>query len=296
MELLITALLVFARIFSVVAVAPVLGHHAVTWRMRLGIAVAVMLLAVPMVQPPEGLVDVRTSEVASNEFAEAKLNTDRFSQCLISELVIGLAMGVGVSIMFASATAAGSVIARMAGMQLGNQPGSSVGDSDGSDPVSRLFAVLSLGAFALMGGPALVLSAILETFIHLPPGVAIDSMALPPLLAQLLQQSFMLTLRAVGPVVASLLASNLVMGFLAQAWPQMNLSSLGPVANMAVMMFSISLTVGGTVWLLVDDVEPTIELMEQGLQDAAHIPTARRMDPVGAVGMPSEFMQSERLR
>ena len=252
--------------------APILGSNAVAIRTRLGIALAISLLALPLVQVPTAVFD-------GGDFSngDSQANGKLFSMFL-SEATIGIAMGLGVSIMWGAAAAAGSVISQMAGMNIGDQLGGESASGDGGGPVGKLFSILSLAAFALIGGPALVMSAILDTFIHLPLGVTLAADALPVMVAELLQQSFMLTLRAVGPVVVCLLASNIVIGIISRTYPQMNLLGLGLSSNMVVMMLSVFLTVGGTVWLFVDDVKPTLQWTQDRLKEAvvqeAGIPNA----------------------
>lgn len=263
MGLLLVSLLVFVRVCAVTMTAPILGSNAVAIRTRLGVAVAISLLALPLVQMPPGMV-----ESIGNQ-TDGKLS-GRFFSWLLSEATIGIAMGLSVSIMWSAASSAGSVISQMAGMNIGDQPGASSGNEGG--PIGRLFCVLALAAFAIIGGPAIVMSAVLDTFVHLPLGVALAADTLPMLVADLLQQSFMLMLRAVGPVVVALLASNIVIGIISRTYPQMNLLGLGLSSNMVVMMLSVFLTVGGTVWLFVDDVKPTLEWTQSRLKEAVVTP------------------------
>ena len=257
MELLFVSLLVFVRVCAVTMTAPILGSNAVAIKTRLGIAIAISLLALPLVQVPTGVFDGGDSS-----------NNGKLFSMFLSEATIGIAMGLGVSIMWGAAAAAGSVISQMSGMNIGDQVGGETAGGDGGGPIGRLFSILSLAAFALIGGPALVMSAILDTFVHLPLGVTLAADALPVMVAELLQQSFMLTLRAVGPVVVCLLASNIVIGIISRTYPQMNLLGLGLSSNMVVMMLSVFLTVGGTVWLFVDDVQPTLQWTQDQLKEA----------------------------
>jgi len=263
-DLLAVCLLVFVRIFSVTMTAPILGSNAVAFRTRLAVAMAMLLLVMPLIQVPQDLlgngIDV------TNGAGEGSLLAGRLFQLALGEATIGLALGLSVSIMFGAAAAAGTVVSQMAGMNIGDQPASDP-VSGGSGPLARLFSVLSLAAFAVIGGPAIVMSAVADTFVHLPLGTQLATVALPELMGELLQQSFMLTLRAVGPVVVCLLVSNIVIGIISRTYPQMNLLGMGLTSNMVVMMGAVFLTVGGTVWLFVNDVKPTLDWTQQHLQD-----------------------------
>ena len=251
--------------------APILGSNAVAVRTRLGVAMAMVLLVMPLIQVPQILL----ADVAEgiDGAGEASFLAGKLFQLALGEATIGLALGLSVSIMFGAAAAAGTVVSQMAGMNIGDQPASDP-VAGGSGPLARLFSVLSLAAFAVIGGPAVVMSAVADTFVHLPLGTQLAASALPELVGELLQQSFMLTLRAVGPVVVCLLVSNIVIGIISRTYPQMNLLGIGLTSNMVVMMGAVFLTVSGTVWLFVDDVKPTLDWTQQRLQEAVVQPVA----------------------
>jgi len=243
--------------------APILGSNAVAVRTRLAVAMAMVLLVMPLIQVPQALLaDGVIDGAGQGSFLAGKL-----FQLALGEATIGLALGLSVSIMFGAAAAAGTVVSQMAGMNIGDQPAADP-VAGGSGPLARLFSVLSLAAFAVIGGPAIVMSAVADTFVHLPLGTQLEAGALPGLMGELLQQSFMLTLRAVGPVVVCLLVSNIVIGIISRTYPQMNLLGIGLTSNMVVMMGAVFLTVGGTVWLFVDDVKPTLDWTQQHLQES----------------------------
>ncbi len=265
MDLLAVCLLVFIRIFSVTMTAPILGSNAVAVRTRLCVAMAMVLLVMPLIQVPQVL--------QADGSGQGSLLAGKLFQLALGEATIGLALGLSVSIMFGAAAAAGTVVSQMAGMNIGDQPANDP-VSGGSGPLARLFSVLSLAAFAVIGGPAMVMSAVADTFVHLPLGTQLAADTLPDLVGDLLQQSFMLTLRAVGPVVVCLLVSNIVIGIISRTYPQMNLLGMGLTSNMVVMMGSVFLTVSGTVWLFVDDVKPTLDWTQQHLREAVVEPTA----------------------
>ena len=250
MNLLAVSILVFVRIFAVTMTAPILGSRSVGLKTRVAIAVMLMMLAMPLVHVP------------------ANLTTDTLigSACLpfiFSEAAIGITLGLGVTIMFSAANAAGTVIGQMTGLQLG-EAGGGVSQS----PVGRFFHIVSIAAFALIGGPALVVTAMLDTFIQIPLTTTLDQGPIIAMVTDLLQQSFMLTLRAIGPVLVALFVSNIVIGLISRTYPQMNLLGLGLGSNLVVMFMAVFLSLGGTVWLFVDDIEATIDFVNHGVQEA----------------------------
>ena len=262
MNLLAIIILVFVRIVAVTMTAPILGSRVVGFRTRIAIAAMMMMLTMPLVQvPPELTADAANATEATDVAGYA-----RWLPFIFSEAAIGITLGLGVTIMFAAASAAGTVIGQMTGLQLGE-----VGGQDSQSPISRFFHVVSIASFALIGGPALVVTAMLDTFIQIPIATTLAQQPMIELVTELLQQSFMLTLRAIGPVVIALLAANIVMGIISRTYPQMNLLGLGLSSNMVVMFMAVFLSLGGTMWLFVDDVESTIQFLEEGVHNAATV-------------------------
>ncbi len=249
MQLPIILLLMFTRVTCVVMTAPIFGNRSVPIKIRLLLAVFFSVAAFPL-----GTTSI---SIAPNP---AELLT-----AVTSELVIGILLGLGVSILFAAAQAAGSVIGQLAGVQWPTQT-----DTESGEPisaVSQLFAVLSLAAFALVGGPEMVLSALLESCVHLPLGTSLNNTNVIALLTTLLQQSFLLTLRGVGPAVAALMISTIVIGLISRAYPQMNMFGLGLSSNQLILFLAISLTMGGCVWLFVDDLSEFVALIQSRLKE-----------------------------
>ena len=184
--------------------------------------------------------------------------------------MIGASLGLGVLIIFAAAQAAGTVISQMAGLQISSSLDPQTGES--SSPISQMFGVLSLAAFALIGGPELVISSALDTFVRLPLGTTIENENALTLITELLQQSFILTLRGVAPAVAALMISTLVIGLISRTYPQMNLLSLGLSSNLIVLLLAIFFTLGGCVWLFVDDLDQFIAMISNTMVESQSIP------------------------
>ena len=108
-----------------------------------------------------------------------------------------------------------------------------------------------------------------DRFATLPLGTTLETTAVTGLVIELLQQSFLLTLRGVAPAVAALMISTLVIGLISRTYPQMNLLGMGLSSNLMVMMLAIFFTLGGCVWLFADDLEHFIAMIQNVLVDAS---------------------------
>ena len=249
MQLAVTCLLVLSRLMAVTMTAPLLGSRVVGRMPRMAIAITITLIALPLVQPTE--VPIQTAAIVS---------------AVLSELLIGALLGLGVSILFAAAQMVGTVVSHMAGLQMADQIDPNTGQS--STALSQLFAIVSLAVFALIGGPEMMISAVLTTFVQLPLGTGLHAESVLALVTQLLQQSFVLTLRGVGPAIASLMIATFVIGLVGRTYPQMNMLHIGLNSNLAVMLLAVFLTLGGCVWLFVDDWKQAVEVIQATLISA----------------------------
>lgn len=243
-------LIALARVSAIVMTAPLFGSRAIPLKLRIGIAIVLTATAFPLIE---------SSSIESS--APGQIAT-----AIFSEVIIGSLLGLGVMIMFSAAHAAGTVISQMAGIQMSNTLDPQSGET--ASPVSHLFGILSLAAFALVGGPELVVSAMLDTFVQLPLGTKLETANVLGLVTELLQQSFILTLRGVAPAVAALMISTLVIGLISRSYPQMNLLGMGLSSNLIVMLLAVFFTLGGSVWLFVDDLDQFIALITSSMNES----------------------------
>ena len=91
MDLLAVSLLVFIRIFSVTMTAPILGSNAVAFRTRLAVAMAMVLLVMPLIQVPQVLLTNVADGI--DGAGEASFLAGKLFQLALGEATIGLALG-----------------------------------------------------------------------------------------------------------------------------------------------------------------------------------------------------------
>lgn len=247
-ETFIVFCLALIRISAAVMTAPVLGSRTIPLRFRIVLAILLTLATFPLIR--------------ANSVSEVSADSSLASMAL-SELIVGTLLGFGIMIVFAAAQVAGTVIGQMAGLQMSNSLDPLSGEA--TSPVAQMFSILSLAAFALIGGPELVVTATLDTFANLPIGSSLETSNIGGLVAELLQQSFLLTLRGVAPAVAALMISTLIIGLVSRTYPQMNLLGLGLSSNLLVMMLAIFFTLGGCVWLFVDDLHQVMVTIQESI-------------------------------
>lgn len=242
-------LLVFVRILMVVLTAPLLGSRTVPLYIRAILALMISLCIAPTVLPA---------------IEQTQWNQDELIHAVFSEAISGCLIGVGILIIFSTALMIGSSVGQMSGIQLDSfAPKSS---EFGQQPAAMLIGIVATATFVLVGGPELIVTTVMDSFVALPLGSTIANRDVLGLLTNLLQQSFDLTVRAIAPAIATLLIATLLVGFLSRTLPQLNLIQVGLSSNLAIMITAIFLTLGGCVWLVVDDVERASQFIVHSLE------------------------------
>lgn len=202
----------FARITGLCMVAPVFGGRLVPARVRILFAAVLTVALVPLMEP------VPPADVMSlaGVFTVAR------------ELIVGLALGFVVQMVFDALVIAGQTISLSMGLAYATM----VDPSRGSVPVLGQFYIVTATLLFLSLNAHLALLRILaDSFQVLPAGAA----ALAPgdawSLVAFGTSMFAGALQIALPAVASLLIVNIAFGVISRASPSLNLFAVGfPVA------------------------------------------------------------------
>jgi len=196
------------RISGLLLFAPFFGSDAVAPRIKIGLVVAITALLYP-VCGPRGL----------------ELSLSGILRVVIGELLVGLLIGLSVQLVFEAAQFAGQLMGVQVGFSLVNilDPNTQV-----DTPVLSLFAqTMVLLIFLRFGMHRCLLRAIAASFAYLPPGAT----TLPGGVAhQLLLAGGAIWLTGVeiaAPLLITTLLTDLLLGFLGKASPQLPVLFLG---------------------------------------------------------------------
>ncbi len=198
-----------ARILAMVAVAPLFGHASIPARVKVGLGLLLSVAVAPGVPP--------LPEVAP--FSGDGLLV------LVQQVLIGLAIGFGMRLVFAAVELAGELAALSMGLSF----------STFFDPLSRsqassisqFFGWLALMVFLASNLHLALLATLAKSFTVLP--ISATPMGMGPfrMLATYGGQVFALGLQLALPIIAALLVTNLALGILNKAAPQLNLFGIG---------------------------------------------------------------------
>ncbi len=206
----------FARIGACLMVAPMFGARFVPARTRVVLAAAITALVIPLVPPP----------------AIAPFSPQGFI-VVAQQLLIGVAMGFALQVIFDSLGLAGQLLANSMGLSFAFNVDPLRGNSTAA--LGQLYIILATLTFLALGGHLALLEVLVNGFITLPigtSGLGHEGLWMMVLWGgQLFAGAVMIAL----PGVTALLIVNLAFGVVSRAAPTLNLFAVG---------FPISLVVG----------------------------------------------------
>jgi len=230
----------FARITAFMAASPLWGHSSVPNQAKVGLAALIAILIAPILPA--------MPDIAVMSWAGVGI--------MIEQILIGLAMGLVMHIMFAVVQAAGDFI----GLQMGLAFASFFDASSGTNimVLSRILYMITLLMFLAMNGHLMVLETLIMSFQTLPIGIGTFNPDAFILLSRYAGTIFASGMLLALPLVGSLLTINLALGILNRSAPQLTVFNIG---------FPTSLIVGLILMMvLMTDINRFLQrLFTQGL-------------------------------
>lgn len=207
----------FIRISAFVVVVPIFGTRVVPKYARVLIAVALTFVIVPTLDPPPAI----------DPFSGTGFLTT------IAQVMIGVAMGFAVKLVFSALETGGHVAAQTMGLGFAQMMDPANGIT--VPVVSQFYTVLATLIFLALNGHLVLISTLAESFHMIPiamQGISQDGLWV------LIQWSSWVFIGAVLislPVVVALLLVNIAFGVMMRAAPQLNVFAVG---------FPLTLTLG----------------------------------------------------
>ena len=241
-------LLVFSRLSGLFVTAPVLGSRSVPIRIRGALALGISIVIVPVFWGADFVAPRTMLHQVSVMAVEASL---------------GMVLGLGIMVVLSGLQLAGHLASQMSGLALADVVDPA---TNASVPVlSRFLELVTLAVFLVIGGHRMVLDALMKTFSWIPPGQGWFAVNGSSAVAELLTESFMLGLRAAGPMILSLTASILILGLISRTLPQLNVMAIGFSVNSILMLATLMLSLGSVAWIFQDRIEPTLTSVLQAI-------------------------------
>lgn len=212
----------FLRVLGMLGSSPVFSMRAIPIRTKIGFAFLVALAAQASLgsQPLVGFNDPRTLGTATHE------------------VLIGLALGFAVRLVFASVELAGELM----GLQMGLNFALFFDTMSGGQvsAVSRFFGNMAVLLFIAVNGHLLVLMAVFKSYDAFPVQHSILDTFAQLKLYQMGADLFSTALWIALPLVGMLLLVNLTLGIVSRIAPQMNIYAIGFPVTLSVGLIGIA--------------------------------------------------------
>jgi flagellar biosynthetic protein FliR len=217
---LVTFLLVFCRVGGVFIAAPLVGSQRLPARLKAALALTISIILAPVATAGPPCADTASMVIAIGR-----------------ELLLGLALGFGASLIFATIQMAGELADLQSAFGFAGMVSPQTGER--SSVIGQLQMSIAWLIFLAADGHYVILQGLGASLAAVPLGAAHGFAA--PVLTQALGGLLATSVRIAAPIVAATMLADLALGLLTRAAPQMNLLAIG---------FPVKLVVGVGATLL----------------------------------------------
>ena len=252
-----------SRILGLIAAAPLFGNAGVPLRVKVLLGVFLALVIAPLVP----------AVPAADPTSWAGL------LILVKEMIIGLAMGFAMRLVFAAVEYAGEVASQTMG--LGFAMFFDPSTRGRSSAISQFMALVATMAFLAVNGHLVLLEALAESFITMPITETPFSSNAALELARWGGRIFSAGLQIAMPIIAALLITQVALGILTRAAPQLNIFGIGFPITLGVGFLTLSLALPYLS-------APIVNLFNQGIETTRSLPRAGNPQPGAAGAQPAQ--------
>ena len=219
-DVLVRLGLVIARPGMLIAAAPVFGGHFAPAHIRIGLAIILSFILMPIVQVPA--VGTLTGIV----------------MVIARELGIGFAMALGIRALISGAELGG----HLAGSQLMLSYGSVIDPQGGvrSTVLATLYGNLTLLTFFAINGHHAMLRALGASYAAIPIGSGGIDASIVTSVMRLLGVVFTFGLRLAAPVIIVMLVVEIAVGVVSKTAPAINLMVVGTPIRLIVGLITVA--------------------------------------------------------
>jgi flagellar biosynthetic protein FliR len=251
-----------SRILGLIAAAPLFGNAGVPVRAKVSLGILLAIVIAPLVP----------AVPAADPTSWAGL------LILTKEMIIGLAMGFAMRIVFAAIEYAGEVSSQTMG--LGFAMFFDPSTRGRSSAISQFMALVATMAFLAVNGHLVLLEALAESFITMPITDTPFSSNTALELVRWGGRIFSAGLQIAMPIIAALLITQVALGILTRAAPQLNIFGIGFPITLGVGFLTLSLVLPYLG-------APIVNLFNQGIEVSRSLPRAGNPQPGAAGSQPA---------
>lgn len=239
----------FFRILALIAAAPFFGARGIPTTAKVAFAFVLTILISPLLQPMPAVPPASAAGML----------------ILVHQLMIGVAMGLAIRVVFAAVEMAGHII----GLQMG------LGFATFFDPqnsaqipvMGQFMGLVAMLLFLAINGHLLVITALVESFQVLPVGMQIRAdgwYTLASWGSEIFRGGVLIAL----PVLAVLMMTNIALAVLTRAAPQLNIFAVGFPLTLAIGFIVLSVSIGYFLPQFSGMIEQGVQVMMRITSDA----------------------------
>ncbi|MFZ6817448.1 flagellar biosynthetic protein FliR [Undibacterium sp. Ji22W] len=241
------------RILGFISIAPPIGNNGVPVQVKLTLGVFLALIVAPSIP----------------ELKQVDLISITGIAVLMQQLIIGLAMGFVVRLMFAGVEMAGEVIGLTMG--LGFATFFDPQTKGRSSAISQFLVIITTLIFLSLNMHLAMFEALINSFKSIPVSTSLNMGFSVQRIAIWGEEIFKIGMLISMPMVAALLITNIALGILTRAAPQLNLFGIGFPITIAVGFLMLSLILPYLLLPLENMFQQSLDLIN-GLGSPPHYP------------------------
>ena len=220
------ALLVFARMSSMLATMPIFGYRGVPLQVKAALSILLTIIVFP-------LVSIGFEPPAPDPLAMLLL--------VAEEVLVGLLIGFAASLLFYGVQMAGQIVGIQIGFGIIN-----VIDPNTESQISiiaTLNYIVALLIFLALNGHLFLIQALVLSYERIPLGGAHFPAELVQQMVQLTGAIFEIALKVAAPLMITLFITDVALGFMARVAPQMNVFLVGFPLKIGVGLLVLTLVI-----------------------------------------------------
>lgn len=239
-------LLVFVRMTGLFVVAPIFGRRNIPTYFKIGFSFFIALIL------------VNTTAVQAAQYDDNILS---YVMLVAKEFIVGLSIGFVAYLAFTAIYIAGEII----DMQIG------FGIVNVMDPISNIqvpvtsnvYFIISMLLFLSINGHQMLIRTLYDSFGSLPVGSAVFNSGMVTGLMDLFGTVFATGIKIAGPILATILVTDIALGTISKMVPQINIFVIGMPLKIGVGIIILVITIP----MFVGVMETIFGLMETGSLD-----------------------------
>lgn len=223
--------LTFFRVAGLMLFAPMFGSTRVSRRVKLMVALVMSMAMLGGTEPARAVVqdDIMYMAVA-----------------IAGEMLMGVAMGMIVSLVFIAAQWGGEMIGQQIGFNMAQAFDPQFGG--GGNIVGDCYFMFTMVIFLIIGGHRVLVDGVFDSLRAVPPGALVFEAEMVNTVLHFMTTATTLALRLAAPIFVTMLIVDVAMGCLSKTMPQFNIMTTGmslrAIIGMAVLCFGLIVVAG----------------------------------------------------